>query len=154
MRIIFGLIGLILLLVIAFFFTQSYFGFFTSKTTATVKNHTFTVDVAKTSKDKEIGLSSKKTISSDYGMYFPFDKPDYYAFWMKNMNFPIDIIFLRDNKIVTIFSNVPAPASATDNLPLYQPEEPANAVLEIQSGLSKKYGLVKGDSVTFKNLPK
>lgn len=154
MRIVFGLIGLILLLVIAFFFTQNYFGFFASKTTATIRDHSFTIDVAKTPKDKEIGLSSKKSIPTDYGMYFPFDKPDYYAFWMKNMSFPIDIIFLRENKIVTIFADVTPPTTSNDNLPLYQPDEPATAVLEITAGLSKKYGFVKGDTITFKNLPK
>jgi uncharacterized membrane protein (UPF0127 family) len=154
MRIVFGLIGLILLLIIAFFFTQSYFGFFTTKATATVKNHIFSIDVAKTPKEKEIGLSGKTSISTDYGMYFPFEKADYYAFWMKNMKFPIDIIFLKDNKIVTIFQNVPAPTSDTDKLPLYQPDEPANAVLEITAGLSQKYSLSKGDTILFKSLPK
>lgn len=152
MKIILGLVGLLLLLVIAFFFTQT--SLFAKKASATIHTHTFTIDVAKTPKDKEIGLASKNTISADYGMYFPFEKSDYYAFWMKNMKFPIDIIFLKDNKIVTIFSNVPNPASSSDNLPLYQPSDPANAVLEITAGLSDKYGFTKGDTVTFKNLPK
>jgi uncharacterized membrane protein (UPF0127 family) len=73
---------------------------------------------------------------------------------MKNMKFPIDIIFIRDNKIVTIHQNVPAPKSPADNLPLYQPSEPADAVLEITAGLSQKNGFTKGDTITFKNLPK
>lgn len=153
MRIVFGVIGLLLLLMVAFFFSQSYFGFFGNKTTATIRDHTFSIDIAKTAKDKELGLSIKKNISDTYGMYFPFDRPDYYAFWMKQMKFPIDIIFIREGKIVTIFKNVPVPPD-TDNLPTYQPDEPANAVLEINAGLSQKYGFIKGDSVTFKNLPK
>lgn len=154
MRIVFAIIGLLILLVLAFFFTQNYLGFFGPKASITIKDKTFTVEVAKTPKEKQVGLSSKISIAQDYGMYFPFEKTDYYAFWMKNMKFPIDIIFIKDNKIVTIHDSVPAPKSDTDNLPLYQPDEPANAVFEITAGLSKKYGFAKGDSVTLQNISK
>lgn len=154
MKIIIGIIAALLLLIIGFFFTQSNLTLFGAKTTATIKNQTFSVDVVKTPKDKQVGLSSKTSIASNYAMYFPFDKPDYYAFWMKDMKFPIDIIFLRDGKIVSITHNAPIPPVDTENLPIYQPEEPANAVLEISAGLAQKYGFVKGDTVTFKNLPK
>lgn len=154
MKIAFGIVGLLVLLLVAFLFTQNYLGLFTQKPTATIKSHTFTIDVVKSPKDKQIGLSSKSAIPANYGMYFPFDKADYYAFWMKNMKFPIDILFLRQNKIVTIYENVPVPTSNTDNLPLYQPNEPADAVLEISAGLSQKYEFAKGDTVIVKNLPK
>lgn len=155
MKIVIGIIGVLLLLFVGFYFSQSNLGIFGTKPTATIKKQTFVIDVVKTPKDREVGLSSKKTIAANYGMYFVFDKPDYHAFWMKHMQFPIDILFLRDGKIVTIFQNVPFPTSTdTDNLPFYQPEEPANSVLEITAGLSQKYGFAKGDTVTFKNLPK
>lgn len=154
MKIILGLGGLLVLLIVAFLFTQNFFGVFGNKATAMIRNQTFTLDVVKTPKEKQVGLSEKTSIPTNYGMYFPFEKADYYAFWMKNMKMPIDIIFIRDNKIVTIHDSVPAPKSESDNLPLYQPDEPADAVLEITAGLSKKNGFAKGDTVTLKNLPK
>jgi uncharacterized membrane protein (UPF0127 family) len=154
MKIILGLGGLLVLLILAFLFTQNFFGVFGSQATATIKNQTFSLDVAKTPKQKEIGLSEKKSITPNYGMYFPFDKADYYAFWMKNMQFPIDIIFLKEDKIVTIHNNVPVPTDSTTTPPLYQPTEPADAVLEITAGLAEKYGFAKGDLITFTNLPK
>lgn len=154
MRIVFGIIGLLLLLIVAFFFSQRFLGVLGTKATATIKNQTFSIDVAKTAKEKQTGLSGKTSIPTNYGMYFPFDKSDYYAFWMKQMKFPIDIIFIRDGKIVTIFQNVAVPTTNSDNLPLYQPDEPANAVLEVSAGLSQKYGFTKGDTVILKNLPK
>lgn len=154
MKIILGLGGLLILLIAVFLFTQNFFGFLGTKATATIKNQTYTIDVVKTPKQKEMGLSGKNSIATNYGMYFPFEKADFYAFWMKKMKFPIDIIFLRDNKIVTIHDSVPFPTSDTDNLPLYQPDEPADAVLEISAGLSKKNGFAKGDTVTLKNIPK
>lgn len=159
MKIIFALLGLLLLIVIAFTFSQNFFknslSLFGTKPTVTINKAIFTLDIAKTPTQKQIGLSEKTSISSTYGMLFPFEKPDSYAFWMRDMKFPIDIIFIRDNKIVTIYDNVPVPADPNStNLPLYQPEEPADKVLEIQAGTAKKYNFKKGDQVTFQNLPK
>ena len=113
--------------------------------TATIKNHTFVIDVATTSEQKEIGLAKYAAIEQDKGMYFPFDHSDYYGFWMKNMKFPIDIIFLQNKKIVTIFSDVKPQKNYA--VYVYKPTRPANAVLEITAGLSKKYGFTLGDTL-------
>ena len=120
---------------------------------AQVKNHTFSIDVAKQPEDREIGLSKYNSLQKDKGMYFIFDKPDLYAFWMKNMKFPIDIIFLNSNTVVDIKENVPAADPNDLNPPRYIPKKPANAVLEISAGLSKEYEVKVGDIVTFSNLP-
>ncbi len=110
-----------------------------------INNHTFHVTVAKTSEEQQRGLSGLNSLPSDQGMLFLFDKPDYYSFWMKNMKFPIDIIFIKDDKVVSIVENA-KPQSDT-NPPIYQPEAPINRVLEINAGLSKKYNIKKGDRV-------
>ncbi len=118
---------------------------------ATIGDHTFYVEVAKTSKEQEIGLAKYTSLPKNKAMYFPFEKPDYYSFWMKNMSFPIDILFIREGKIVTIFSSVPVPGKTQTNLPTYQPSTPADSVLEINAGLSKKYGLRTGNYVQISN---
>ena len=79
-------------------------------------------------------------------MVFPFNKADYYSFWMKDMKFPIDIIYLKDKKIVTIFENV-LPQSSDQNPEILNPEEPSDTVLEINAGLARKYNLKKGDII-------
>jgi uncharacterized membrane protein (UPF0127 family) len=66
------------------------------------------------------------------------------------MKFPLDIIFIRDKKIVDMVQNLQAPKSATENPQIYNPKAPADAVLEINAGLSSKYGFKEGDSVTIK----
>lgn len=152
MKIILGLGGLLVLLIVAFLFTQNFFGVFGNRGTIIIKDKTFSVDVAKTPKEQQIGLSEKTSIPENYGMYFPFDSADYPAFWMKNMKVPIDIIFIRENKIVTIHDSVPVPEENMENPPRYQSDEPADAVLEIAAGLSKKYGFVKGDTLTVKDI--
>ena len=99
-----------------------------------------------------MGLSETESLPEDNAMFFSFDKPDYYSFWMKNMNFPIDIIFIKDSTIVTIYENVKPPQDPNGNTPIYQPKELSNGVLEINSGLSSKYGFAQGDKVQFENL--
>ena len=45
------------------------------------------------------GLSERQSLAEDKGMLFLFEKPDHYAFWMKGMEFPLDIIFINGDKI-------------------------------------------------------
>lgn len=115
--------------------------------TITINKHAFRVIVAKSDNEKEIGLSNKSSLASDQGMLFPFQTADYYAFWMKNMKFPIDIIYINNSRIVTIFHSVPSPKNTNDQLPIYKPSQPANNVLEINAGLAKKYNFKEGDAV-------
>ena len=120
--------------------------------TATINNHTFKLLVAKTSQEKDLGLGKRKSLDKNSGMLFLFDNADYYAFWAKDMQFPIDIIFISDNRIVTIYPNVAAPKHTTDNLPILKPKEPIDKVLEINAGLSKKYQFNLGDEVKVEDL--
>jgi len=113
---------------------------------AKIDNHNFSLYLATTPKDRETGLAKFNKINVDQGMLFIFPEADYYSFWMKNMLFPIDIIFINQNKIVEIFENVPV--SSKNPLPIYTGSTKANEVLEINAGLSKKYGLKKGDFAT------
>lgn len=95
-------------------------------------------EVAKTMLERAQGLSHRDFLAPDEAMLFVFDKPDYYQFWMKDMNFPIDIIFINDNKIVDIKRNVPVP-DIDGNYERYPPTEPAQYVLEVPAGLSEEY---------------
>lgn len=120
---------------------------FTKTATAKIKNQAFRLYAAESPKEKEVGLSDKNSMPQDYGMLFAFETPDYYSFWTRDMKFPIDIIFIQDNHIVTIYSNIQPPKSKDESLAIYKPEEPANAVLEINAGLAQKYDFKKGDEV-------
>lgn len=122
------------------------------KATATINNHKFNLKIAKTSEEKEVGLSKEKNLPQNEGMLFPFEKEDYYSFWMKNMQIPIDIIFIKDNKIVNIFINAQPPKTTTESLPIYQPKAPADSVLEINANLSSKYNFKEGDIVKYENI--
>lgn len=123
---------------------------------AEIKGHKFQLIVVKSDKDKQVGLSKYKEIPDDKAMVFVFERADIYPFWMKDMKFPIDIIFIseslnpsgiKDNKIVTIYQNLPI-----NNLTIYPPTQSSDRVLEINANLSKKYGFSVGDFVKFTNL--
>ena len=118
----------------------------------TIKGHKFKLYIAKNPKDQQIGLSKYNNLPQDYGMLFPFEKADYYSFWMKEMKFPIDIIYIRDNQIVTILKNVPVPKTKDESIPVYKPAQPADKVLEVNAGISEKYNFKEKDEVKYENL--
>lgn len=120
------------------------------KSKVTIDNHTFAVEIATTSAQQQKGLSGRDALPQNQGMLFIFKNPDRYPFWMHQMKFPLDMIYINNNKIVTIFQNVPVPKDPNDpNIPVYAPDSSADKVLEINAGLSKKYDFKKGDIVTF-----
>jgi uncharacterized membrane protein (UPF0127 family) len=78
------------------------------------------------------------------GMFFSFATSDYYRFWMKEMNFPIDIIWLDENyKIIDITHSL-----ATSTYPnTVSPKTPARYVLEVVAGFAKKYSITESSPV-------
>jgi uncharacterized membrane protein (UPF0127 family) len=160
MKTIFALFALLIIIALGIAFYQNssknnpsfLTNLFGKKTTVTINKQVFSAMVAKSDIDKEKGLSVKSSIGQNEGMLFPFAKEAYYAFWMKDMKFSIDIIFINKNRIITIHQNVPAPKSPSESLLLYRPEEPVNMVFEIKAGLSQKYNFKKGDEIKIENL--
>jgi uncharacterized membrane protein (UPF0127 family) len=105
----------------------------------------FTVELAITAAEKEKGLGYRDNLGKNHGMLFPYDHPEKYSFWMKGMRFPIDILWIRDSKIVDISKNVPV--ATTSVLPVYSPREPVNQVLELGAGTSDQEGIKTGDTL-------
>lgn len=118
-----------------------------------INNKSFAVDVAKTEEQKAKGLSVYDKLPLEKGMIFVFDTKGYYTFWMKDMKFPIDIIYINNNKIVDIFKNIAPPKSQNEILPIIKPKETANIILEINAGLSDKYNFKTGDFVKINPAP-
>lgn len=157
MKKIFFLSAILLLVVGGIYLSQKYVGngnvsLFKKTSTVTINSRAFKVVVASSQQDKEVGLSKTKSLAPDQGMIFLFDKPDYYPFWMKNMQFPIDIIYTNKDTIVTIKSNAQPPKNNNENLIIYVPAEPSDKVLEIQAGLAEKYKFKNGDKIIYDNL--
>ncbi len=110
-----------------------------------LRGKTFVVEVADSNAKREKGLGDRDVLAPDHGMYFPFSDARYWVFWMKGMRFPIDIVWIRDGRVVDITPNVPVDSGFP--LKTYSPVEPADAVLEIRAGAAGTVGVAQGDGV-------
>ncbi|SRR5258708_17057899 len=141
-------VGIIIIIVVARDFVPKIPGStqkITKTETLTAQTQKLILEVAQTPKEQEIGLSGRMSIGDNQGMIFPFTQPGFYSFWMKNMKFPLDIIYTSKNKVVSIFKNVPNPTFPTNNLPIYKPELPADSVIELKGGQTDKLNIKNGD---------
>jgi len=106
-------------------------------------------EVADTVAEREQGLSGRTSLAADAGMWFVFDHEDYYPFWMPNMNFAIDIIWVgSDFNIVEIADNVsPEPGVVRPQLKQYVNQYLAQFVLEVPAGTAAAHKLGAGDGL-------
>lgn len=116
--------------------------------TIIIAGSSLVVEVARTPEERAQGLSGRDKLPRD-GMIFIFDRPARIGFWMKDMNFPIDIIWMRDRRIVDIAPSIQAPTAKTKTLETYHPRAEADAVLEISAGWSERHDLQIGSSVRY-----
>jgi uncharacterized membrane protein (UPF0127 family) len=96
------------------------------------------------------GLSGKSGLRENEGMWFKFNTRDYHTMVMRDMKFPIDIVWLDSDKVVDIAPGLkPENGLQESQLTLYRPRLPATAVLELPSGFAASSGLKIGDTVAF-----
>ncbi|MHB1316976.1 MAG: DUF192 domain-containing protein [Minisyncoccota bacterium] len=108
-------------------------------------NTEYKLDIADTISLRERGLSYRKNLALNTGMLFVFDTPGVLKFWMKDMNFPIDIIwFDKDKKVVHIEHSL-SPETYPN---VYGPTIPTQYVIEIPVGDVEKIGLKVGDIIS------
>lgn len=113
------------------------------------------VEIADTVEKRSKGLSGRKSMPENQGMLFVFPAPDYYSFWMKNMNFGLDFIWIKGNEIMEITKNVKPEdyqsASTQRGEPPKSlvPKNKIDKVLEVNAGMAEKMGIQEGDKVEF-----
>ncbi len=106
----------------------------------------FKIEIADTPALQQLGLSGRADLAAGDALLFPFPKDAYYPFWMKDMNFPIDIIWInKDKKIVHIVEHA-SPASYPQT---FQSPVLARYVLEVRDGIVKEKGIKVGDKAEF-----
>lgn len=112
-----------------------------SDSVATVATDTakvrFQVELAISPQDQAQGLMHRDTLPDRAGMLFIYPKPQPVAFWMRNTLIPLDMIFIDDQGRV---SHVHHNAVPLDETPIYGGDA-IKAVLEINAGLAKNYGI-------------
>jgi uncharacterized protein len=106
----------------------------------------FLVHIADTDIARESGLSGWSQLSDDQGMFFVFEKTDDYGFWMKDMNFPIDIIWIDQNFKINHIENEVSPATFPK---AFYGGPTSLYVLEVSAGEARKLGVLVGDFIKF-----
>ena len=112
----------------------------------TIGIHRVQVEVANTPERMSRGLSGRASLAKGQGMIFPYAQADRHGFWMYDMHFDIDIVWIRDGRIVDVTSR--APHDPPGELPVYRPGVPADLVLEVPAGTAEELGWKIGDRVT------
>ncbi len=123
-----------------------------SLTAVTVNDKTFTVEIAQTEEQKAQGLSGRETLDKNSGMIFVFVPTTIPTFWMRDMKFALDFVWISENlEVIDITRNVPPPEPNTPlaALPQYSPKSEVKYVLEINAGQAD--GISIGDRVTILN---
>jgi uncharacterized membrane protein (UPF0127 family) len=115
-----------------------------------VKDIPIAAEIVHTDAEQQLGLGNRFSLPQGQGMLFYYERPGSRIFWMKNMNFSIDIIWFLGNKAVKIEENIPFPEHGTpdDYLKRYGHGVLSDMVLELPAGNVKKHKFSFGDSLT------
>jgi len=106
----------------------------------------FKVNIASTQDSREKGLSGTSELAPDHALLMVFPSEDKWGIWMKNMNFPIDIVWLsKDKQVVYIKKNTPY----DDQTTIYKPEKSALYVVELPAGMTTTKSITIGRVAIF-----
>ncbi|MBU1033295.1 MAG: DUF192 domain-containing protein [Patescibacteria group bacterium] len=101
------------------------------------------LEIVDTDEARKQGLSGRESLDEDAGMLFTYDLSWYHSFWMKDMNFHLDIIWMNDGIVVDVATLRP-PSSSLPLPDSHVPKAKANRVLEINAGQAAELGLKPG----------
>lgn len=112
----------------------------------------YTVDLAVSAEERSQGLSGRPSLDTDRAMLFVYEVDRPRTFWMPDMRFPLDMVWIRSDCIVDgVTADVPHPPPDTllDQLPRYPSTGPVRFILEINAGQAEARGIGPGSPVRF-----
>src|SRR3989344_594632 len=116
--------------------------------TVTIGNAVFNIEVASTTISRARGLSGREGLTEREGMLFLFDSAGTHGFWMKDMKFALDMIWIKGDTVAGFSENVqPEPGVSLWKLKMYHSPEPVDKVLEVNAGTVQAKGIKVGGTV-------
>ena len=103
-----------------------------------------TVEIADTPHKQSLGLSNREFLDKNRGMLFVFRQPLIPAFWMKDMKFQLDIIWVDENSTITEITKNISPDTFPET---FTSSSPIKYVLEVSAGWSDKNKIKVGDKM-------
>lgn len=107
------------------------------------------VEVRDTTEGRNKGLSGREPLADDEGMLFVFPVKANYPFWMKEMKFDLDFIWIDGDTVMDITEGVKAPIG-DQRLEIVKPKVAVNKILEVNSGFVSKNNIKVGDKVEWR----
>ena len=111
-----------------------------------IKDQRLDVWVSKSEEERRKGLSNLDSISDNEGMLFVFQEEVEPLFWMKDMNFPIDIIWINSEKKIVEITEGIYPETYPHT---FSPITPVKYVVEVNAGWCAKNKIEKGDKLYY-----
>jgi uncharacterized protein len=115
----------------------------------TVNGLVLLADISVTNEQRTKGLSVKDGLAENEAMLFVFDNEAEHTFWMKDMKFPIDIIWIDSDKTIVHIEHNLQPCGYGLLCPTYKPGQDSLYVLETVGGFAEKHDVVQGTRVQF-----
>ncbi len=137
------IVAAVIMIVFAIACIVLYNTYMTGKPYMKLHDKKFSLDIADDPEERTRGLSGRESLADSRGMLFIYDEPGIYGFWMKEMKFSIDLLWLdKDLKIVHV-----VPAASPDSYPsVFYPSAEAEYVLEVPAGTTEQLGIKVGDT--------
>lgn len=116
-----------------------------------LSGETLEVLLPKTLGERYRGLGGRESIAPYDGMLFVYDTPGLHGIVMRDMNFPIDIVWFFEGRVVDMAIRVKPEFVPEPDLTIHRPKTQATLVLELPTGWIEQYGLEIGDTLTIEN---
>jgi uncharacterized membrane protein (UPF0127 family) len=117
----------------------------TTKPNLQAGNSKLTVEVVETPTAIQQGLSGRDSLAPDSGLYFMLGERRTRSFWMKEMKFPLDIVWIDGERVIGIEKNAPVPTGS--KIPTFTSPGPVTHVLEVNAGWTEQHNLKIDDTV-------
>ena len=117
---------------------------------AVINGRAFNLEVARDAASRTLGLGGRDALADDSGMLFVFPQEGFHRFWMKDVSFPLDLLYVAgDGTIVDIQRMEPEPGVPDAELTIYEPPVEVLLAIEINGGLARRHGIEAGMAVRF-----
>ena len=147
---LFMLLRAVMLLLILIFLLSgglAFSGLHTEAVNIRIHDTAVRAEIVSTEEERRQGLSGRNNLREGRGMLFVFEEEGHYSFWMKDMRFPIDIIWISAEKRIVHIEHTVTPDSYPDSF-----ASPATAryVLEVPAGFAMKHEIRVGDTAQWR----
>jgi uncharacterized membrane protein (UPF0127 family) len=117
--------------------------------TVSIAGHSVAVAIAATPESRRQGLSGRKSLAADTGLVLAWQSPAVVSIWMPDMNFPIDVIFVREGHVLAVYPDA-QPCVPGQDCPVFGPTIPVDFVLEVPAGSAKAWGVTINAPASYK----